>query len=191
MLNQDPRADPDQDNTADQIEFQVDPAPNPVAEEDPEGGESEGHQSDDHRLDDDRGLDDGQRDAHGQRVDACRHPKTAKRPPAEDIEAAFLLLIMHAVVNHLTSKIKQERESHPMIECLNITFKSLTREKTDQRHSRLKERHHARHLKDLIESATLLGKNATRHRYRQAIHRQPNGEQNHLNVQHPVRKFRS
>ena len=98
---------------------------------------------------------------------------------------------MHAVVNHLTSKIKQERESHPMIECLNITFKSLTREKTDQRHSRLKERHHARHLKDLIESATLLGKSATRHRDRQAIHRQPNGEQNHLNVQHPVRKFRS
>lgn len=191
MLNQDPRTDPDQDNATDQIEFQVDPAPNPVAEKDPEGGESEGHQPDDHRLDDDRGLDDGQRDAHGQRVDACRHPKTAKRPPAEDIEAAFLLLLARTVVNHLAPKIEQERESHPMVERLNVTLEPLTREKADQRHSRLKERHHARHLKDLIESATLLGKSATRHRDRQAIHRQPNGEQNHLNVQHPVRKFRS
>lgn len=176
MFDQNFNPDGHQNKSADQVQFQIQFAPEPASEKDAEGRESEGYDADGGRFQHQRGFQYGQRDAYGQRVDTGGHPQAAKRFIAEGVEFTLFIVGVQPVVNHFAPQVEEQTKGDPMIERADIAFEAYSHQIAHGGHPGLKETEYGGYFYN-ISGGTIPDNGSSRYRYGQAIHRQAYREQ--------------
>lgn len=175
MLDQYLTADADENQSPDKVELQIDPLAYLVPEVNPRGREEEGYDSDYQCQIEEWRLQDGQRDADRQRVNARRQPQSAKRLRTKEVDFRILVFFLQTVAYHFASQIKEEEKGYPMIERFDEPAETKSAEIARDGHPRLEKRHDRAYLHDAARRAMLQDDSAG-YRHGQAVHRQADGD---------------
>ena len=117
-----------------------------------------------------------ERDADGERVDACRHGQHQHRLERERAVVLLRCFLAQALAQHVPTDERQQHECDPMVDRRDVGFKRRAKEIADRRHEGLKA---AEPETDgqIVLPLQLLRRKPLTDRNGEGVHRQPHREQ--------------
>ena len=139
------QADEDEDDAAPKLSLQAsgDAAPEADAEQESRQRQGERHEADDaHGGQDGRHAlhaQEGERNAHGQGVDACGHGQHEDDPQAGGVEVVAALFFLERFAHHAPAQKGQDAEGYPVVHVLDEVAECACAGPSDERHQRLEQ----------------------------------------------------